>query len=218
MSAPQIKIKIDRTALKNALALDASDIKTGRFTLDRMPDGDVGKILVAQGAGNNPVWADPNVTVVDVSDQALNKLAPPRNYGNINVTFKYVDTVNIAAGSKARRLNQVFFTPSRDILVLASFRWMGHPLGALHEGHFWLHTGTWRDWLVPLDLKLILLEMDSHHHAEYESRDYVRDVWYPIPIKIPANTTIYWTSDFNNLTTGSVTAFDEKIAIVYVTL
>jgi len=74
MSAPQIKIKIDRTALKNALALDASDIKTGRFTLDRMPDGEVGKILVAQGAGKNPAWADPNVTLVDVSDVVVNKL------------------------------------------------------------------------------------------------------------------------------------------------
>ena len=57
MSAPQIKIKIDKTAFKNALALDASDIKTGRFTLDRMPDGDVGKVLVATGTGSNPTWA-----------------------------------------------------------------------------------------------------------------------------------------------------------------
>jgi hypothetical protein len=57
MSAQQIKIKIDKTALKNALALDASDIKTGRFTLDRMPDGDSGKVLVGTGTGSNPTWA-----------------------------------------------------------------------------------------------------------------------------------------------------------------
>jgi hypothetical protein len=209
MTTPQIKVKINKDMLKSAL---------GRLSLDNMPDGDVGKILVAQGAGKNPIWTDPNVTVIDFSDQALNKLAPLRDYGKINTSFKRVAPVSIAGGSRALRLNQAFFTPSSDILVLASFRWMGHPLNALHEGHFWLHTGTWSSWETPLDLKLILLEMDSHHHAEYESRDYVKNVWYPIPIKIPANTTIYWSSDYLNLTSGSVTAFDEYIEIVYVTL
>jgi hypothetical protein len=52
--------------LKNALALDARDIKTGRFTLDRMPDGDVGKVLVGTGAGLNPVWATIVIYIDDV--------------------------------------------------------------------------------------------------------------------------------------------------------
>jgi hypothetical protein len=65
MSAPQIKIKIDKTALKNALALSADDIKTGRFTLDRMPDGDAGKVLVGTDIGSNPTWATIVVCIDD---------------------------------------------------------------------------------------------------------------------------------------------------------
>jgi hypothetical protein len=57
MSAPQIKIKIDKEKLKGAL---------GRLSLDNMPDGDVGKILVAQGAGKSPTWSDPLVRIAKV--------------------------------------------------------------------------------------------------------------------------------------------------------
>lgn len=39
---------------------DASDITSGRFTLDRMPDGTAGYVLEARGAGYNPAWVDPN--------------------------------------------------------------------------------------------------------------------------------------------------------------
>jgi hypothetical protein len=141
------------------------------------------------------------------------------DYDKVNVVFKYVNPVSIAAGSRAVRLNQVLFTPTTDILVLGTHRWLGHPKGIIHEGHFWLHTGTWSSWLNPLDLKLILLEADSHHHDESaESRDYVVREWYPIPIKIPANTPIYWSSDFSNLSSSSSIAFDEIIEVIYMQL
>ena len=162
---------------------------------------------------------DYNKLAQNLADPLAKLLQFVVDYDKVKVAFKYVGAVSLGAGASARRLNQALFTPSTDILVLASYRWVGHTKGIIHESHFWLHTGTWSDWLVPLDLKLILLEMDSHHHDEgAESRDYVRGMWYPIPIRIPANTTIYWTSDFRNMSTSSGNAYDEIIEVVYMEL
>jgi hypothetical protein len=44
---------------------DAAEIATGRLSISRLPSGDAGKILVGQGAGNDPAYVDPNVTVVN---------------------------------------------------------------------------------------------------------------------------------------------------------
>jgi len=45
--------------------LDVAKITTGRFGMARMPDGPADKLLISQGAGLDPVYADP-----DVSDRA----------------------------------------------------------------------------------------------------------------------------------------------------
>ena len=37
---------------------DASEITSGRLTLSRLPDGPAGKVLMAQGEGKDPAWAD----------------------------------------------------------------------------------------------------------------------------------------------------------------
>jgi len=42
--------------------IDAEWIRRGRLSLSRMPDGPEGKVLMAQGFGLDPVWADPPTT------------------------------------------------------------------------------------------------------------------------------------------------------------
>ena len=44
--------------------LDASKITTGRFPMARMPDGEAGLVLTAQGAGANPAYTKPIVNIV----------------------------------------------------------------------------------------------------------------------------------------------------------
>jgi hypothetical protein len=51
--------------------LDASKIISGRFSLSRMPDGASGKVLVAQGAGVDPAYVDPNFNITQVSGTPL---------------------------------------------------------------------------------------------------------------------------------------------------
>lgn len=48
-------------------ALDAAKITSGRFGMPRMPDGTAGKILIAQGAGEDPAYGDPIPKTVDES-------------------------------------------------------------------------------------------------------------------------------------------------------
>ena len=39
---------------------DASDITSGRLSLDRLPSGTAGYVLEAQGSGSSPAWVNPN--------------------------------------------------------------------------------------------------------------------------------------------------------------
>jgi hypothetical protein len=59
---------IDRRIITN---LNASQITGGRLAMSRMPDGDSGKILIAQGAGADPVWSDPDFNLIKVAGTPL---------------------------------------------------------------------------------------------------------------------------------------------------
>ena len=41
------------------VTIDASQVGSGRLSLSRLPDGTAGKVLIAQGAGADPIWGDP---------------------------------------------------------------------------------------------------------------------------------------------------------------
>jgi len=64
---------IDSTRLLKNVSADASIITSGRFPLARMPVGEAGKVLTAQGIGLDPIWADPFVpaNTVNVMVEAL---------------------------------------------------------------------------------------------------------------------------------------------------
>jgi hypothetical protein len=51
------------TALHN---INAEWITSGRLSLSRLPDGEADKVLVAQGIGKDPVWADPNFNLIRI--------------------------------------------------------------------------------------------------------------------------------------------------------
>jgi hypothetical protein len=51
--------------------LAASQVTSGRFPMARMPDGASGKVLIAQGVGVDPAYADPNFNIIQVSGTAL---------------------------------------------------------------------------------------------------------------------------------------------------
>ena len=42
----------------DAVSLDASQIGTGRFVMSRMPDMELNKVMLGQGAGNDPIESD----------------------------------------------------------------------------------------------------------------------------------------------------------------
>jgi hypothetical protein len=54
-----------------ATGLAAPQITSGRFPTARMPDGPSGKVLIAQGAGVDPAYADPNFNLIQVSGTSL---------------------------------------------------------------------------------------------------------------------------------------------------
>lgn len=43
----------------------------GRLPLSKMPDGEYGKVLIAQGIGNDPVYADPDCNIIKISGTSL---------------------------------------------------------------------------------------------------------------------------------------------------
>jgi hypothetical protein len=51
------------TALHN---INAEWITSGRLSLSRLPDGEADRVLVAQGLGKDPVWADPNFNLIRI--------------------------------------------------------------------------------------------------------------------------------------------------------
>jgi hypothetical protein len=53
------------------MGLNTSQITSGRFPMARMPDGASGKVLIAQGVGVDPAYADPNFNLIQVGGTAL---------------------------------------------------------------------------------------------------------------------------------------------------
>jgi hypothetical protein len=59
---------IDRRIVTN---LATPQITSGRLPMSRMPDGEAGKVLVAQGIGADPAYADPNFNLIQVGGTNL---------------------------------------------------------------------------------------------------------------------------------------------------
>jgi hypothetical protein len=59
---------VDRRVI---VGLPAQYITSGRLSMSRLPDGETGKVLVAQGIGRDPAWADPDFNLIAIGGTAV---------------------------------------------------------------------------------------------------------------------------------------------------
>lgn len=70
----------------------------GRIPLSKLPDGELGKVLIAQGIGNDPVYADPDCNIVKIAGTNLT----PRNWSNDFEKLQNLDTLLSTRASETR--------------------------------------------------------------------------------------------------------------------